>query len=82
MIDYRNVVYMYIFNVAIFSYRIWSDVTSRKMDETGDHHAKQNEQDPERQVLQFFSHMQNLDPIYTYIHTHISHMYIHVYMYI
>jgi hypothetical protein len=41
------------------------------MDETGDHHVKQNKPSSERQILHIFSHMQNLDlkrSIYIYIY--------------
>jgi hypothetical protein len=38
------------------------------MDETGDHHVKQNKPSSERQILHIFSHMQNLDLKRTYIY--------------
>jgi hypothetical protein len=44
------------------------------MDETGDHHVKQNKPSSERQILHIFSHMQNLDlkrSIYIYIYIYI-----------
>jgi hypothetical protein len=33
----------------------------RKMDATREHHVKQNKADSERQILNVFSHMQNVD---------------------
>jgi hypothetical protein len=36
-------------------------VICRKMDSTGDHHAKLNKPGSERQILHVFSHVYNLD---------------------
>jgi hypothetical protein len=58
--DEDNVVYLH--NGVLFSHKEECNyVVCNKMEETGDHHVKQNKPDSERQISYVLSHMQNTD---------------------